>query len=375
MVCSLEPWDEVWRRNQFLVDALLRRSTELRVLFVEPPADVLYEIAKRRRPTMPSIRSLRTDGRLDALRPLKPLPRRFGSFADRALQRRVIGAARRLGLTRPTLWLNDITYAPLIQRTGWPSVYDVTDDWLLAPFSPRVIDRLRGLDAMALANADEVVVCSPALAATRGAAREVTLIANGVDVEHFRRPRRRPLDLPPAPTAVYVGTLHDSRLDVDLVIELARSLTEWSVVLVGPDALPTATRRRLGSEPNIHTLGPRPYTDVPGYLQHADIVIMPHLVTPFTDSLDPIKAYECLAVRTPTIATPVAGFRELGSYINIAARESFVEAVRTMARMPGPRRPSDPAVLVGSWEERASAFELVLARATQNPSRPGDVRA
>ena len=243
----------------------------------------------------------------------------------------------------------------------------------LLPFPSRVIDRLRGLDAMALANADEVVVCSPALAATRGAARDVTLVANGVDGEHFRRPRPRPLDLPPAPTAVYVGTLHDSRLDVELVIELARSLTEWSVVLVGPDALPTATRRRLSSEPNIHTLGPRPYADVPAYLQHADIVIMPHLVTPFTDSLDPIKAYECLAVDTPTIATPVAGFRELRSYITVAARESFVEAVRAMARMPAPR--SDPAVPVPSWEERASAFELVLARAAKHPSRPGEASA
>jgi len=365
----LEPWDDVWRRNQFLVDALLRRSPELRVLFVEPPADVLYELVKRRRPTMPRIRSLRTDGRLHALRPLKPLPRRFGSLADRALQSRVVGAARRLGFTRPTLWLNDITYAPLIERTGWPTVYDVTDDWLLAPFPQRVINRLRALDALALANAEEVVVCSPALAATRGAARDVTLIANGVDSEHFRRPQPRPLDLPRAPAAVYVGTLHDSRLDVELVIELARSLTDLSVVLVGPDALPTATRRRLGSEPNIHALGPRPYADVPAYLQHADVLIMPHLVTPFTDSLDPIKAYECLAVPTPTVATPVAGFRGLGEYITVAARESFVEAVHEMVQAPPTRHPGEP---VGSWEMRAGAFALVLARAAEGTSRSSE---
>lgn len=365
----MEPWDDVWRRNQFLVDALLRRSAALRVLFVEPPADVLYEITKRRQPTMPRTRSLRSDGRLHALRPLKPLPRRVGSLADRALQRRVIGAARRFGFTHPTLWLNDVTYAPLIQRTGWPTVYDVTDDWLLAPFSRRVIDRLRGLDAIALANADEVVVCSPALAASRGAARDVTLVANGVDSEHFRRPRPRPLDLPPAPTVVYVGTLHDSRLDVELVVELAKSLTKLSVVLVGPDALPTATRHRLVATPNIRMLGPRPYADVPAYLQHADIVIMPHLVTPFTDSLDPIKAYECLAVRTPTVATPVAGFRGLDRYMTIAAREFFVDAVDVILRTPPARVPAEP---VGSWEMRASEFGLVLGRAAENSSQSGN---
>ncbi len=71
-------------------------------------------------------------------------------------------------------------------------------------------------------------------------------------------------------------------------------------------------------------LGPRAYADVPAYLQHADIVIVPHLVTPFTESLDPIKAYECLAIETPTVATPVAGFRELAASIRVASRESFV---------------------------------------------------
>ena len=37
-VCSLEGLNDVWRRNQFFVGALLRRNPELRVLYVEPPA-------------------------------------------------------------------------------------------------------------------------------------------------------------------------------------------------------------------------------------------------------------------------------------------------------------------------------------------------
>ena len=49
VVCSLEAWDDVWRRNQFFVDGLLRRNPGLRVLFVEPPADPLFDLASRRR--------------------------------------------------------------------------------------------------------------------------------------------------------------------------------------------------------------------------------------------------------------------------------------------------------------------------------------
>ena len=39
VVVSLERWDDVWRRNQHLVAGLLQRDPDLRVLFVEPPAD------------------------------------------------------------------------------------------------------------------------------------------------------------------------------------------------------------------------------------------------------------------------------------------------------------------------------------------------
>jgi glycosyltransferase involved in cell wall biosynthesis len=358
VVCSLEPWDEIWRRNQFFVDALLRVNPTLRVLFVEPPADVLFDLTKRRRPSLPRFRAL-VDGRLRLFRPLKPLPRRLGALTDELLFRQVRLAVRVVGFVRPALWINDVTYAPLISRTGWPSLYDVTDDWLLAPFEPRELQRLHRLDAMALAQADEVVVCSPTLAQSRGTTRPVSLVPNGVDVEHFRRPWPRPSDLPTAPTAVYVGSLHDARLDVELVANLADVLPRLNVVLVGPDSLGAESRHLLGCRPSVHLLGARPYSDVPAYLQHADVVIVPHRVSPFTESLDPIKAYECLAIRTPTVATPVAGFREHAAALQIADREDFPE--RVLEALSSPIQGSR-AECVG-WDVRAHGFEDVLVRA------------
>lgn len=360
VVCALDAWDDVWIRNQPLADALLRRHPALRVLFVEPPTDPIFNLAQLRLPVRPRISALRDDRRLHALRPLKLLPRRLGPLSDRLLLDQVIYATRRLGFTRPTLCLNDVTYAPLIRRTGWPTVYDVSDDWLLAPFPPREIARLRRLDELALADAHEVIVCSPALAASRGEGRAVTLVPNAVNVEHFRHPQPRPRDMPPAPTAVYVGTLHEARLDVELVIELARSLSTLSVVLVGPDALPAAARRKLTVEPNVHLLGSRPHVDVPAYLQHADVLFVPHLINPFTDSLDPVKAYECLAVDRPTVATPVAGFRELSGVVTVVPRGSFVDAVRAALAADVASQPSLP---VPTWDDRAAVFEGVLARA------------
>jgi len=361
IVCSLEAWDDVWRRNQFFTDALLRRNPGLRVLFVEPAADVLFDLWSRRVPTIPRLRRLSKDGRLRALRPLKPLPRRFGQLADTLVLSQVVLATRALGLSRPTLWINDVTYAPLIAHTGWSSLYDVTDDWLLEPIPPRELERLRRLDQIALDQADEVVVCSQALVASRGSRRAVSLIPNGVDVENFSRPRARPRDLPERPVAVYVGSLHDARIDIELVADVANALPQLSLVFVGPDFLGHRSRRLLKGLPNVILLGSRPYHEVPAYLQHADVVIVPHRVSAFTDSLDPIKAYECLAINTPTVATPVAGFREYGATLNVVARDDFPARVaHVLSGVVSAPRDAKPV----EWRERALAFESALLRAT-----------
>jgi glycosyltransferase involved in cell wall biosynthesis len=363
VVCALDAWDDVWIRNQPLADALLRLRPDVRILFIEPPTDPIHNLARGRLPVGLRMSSLRADGRLVVVRPLKLLPRRLGPMSDELLFRQVAYAARRVGFVHPTLWLNDVTYAPLIRRTGWPTVYEVSDDWLLAPFPARQIARLRDLDAVALALADEVVVCSAALMTSRGRARPVTLVPNAVDIEMFRRPRDRPRDLPPGPTAVYVGTLHDARLDVSLVVELARSLRRLSLVLVGPNVLSSATSQTLAREPNIYLLGSRPHVDVPAYLQHADVVFVPHRITPFTESLDPVKAYECLAVATPAVATAVAGFRDLAESVTVVPRESFVGAVHAAVR--GETRQAR-STRIPTWDDRAVVFFDVLTRAADH---------
>lgn len=360
VVCSLSAWDDVWNRNNFLTDALLRRNPNLQVLFVEPPVDPLYDLTTRRPPKLPRFVSVTEGTRLRVLRPVKALPRRFGSASDRLLRRQVVIATRacRLG-RRPILWINDITYAPLAGTTNWPSVYDVTDDWLLAPFETREIERLRRLDKLALQVADEVVVCSKALEQSRGRHRHVHLIPNAADVDHFRRPQKRPVDLPQPPVALYAGTMHEARIDVPLVKETAAALPDVQFVLVGPDALGEESRRALEAAPNVRLLGPRPYADLPGYLRHADVLIVPHCLSPFTESLDPIKAYEFLAVGTPTVATPVPGFREHPEAFEIASGEVFGARIRTLLDRPRTGSGIEPP----TWDARAAAFEGVLLQA------------
>ncbi len=362
VICSLEQWDDVWRRNQFLVRELLALDPGRRVLFVEPPFDAVHEARRRSgRARARGLRPLPTDPRIVRFEPLKIWPRVAGPMADRSLRRQVRRAAAAVGVDDPTLWVNDAAYAGLASQTGWPSLYDVTDDWTEAGDGARATRRIEDREWELFGECDRVVVCSPGLAASRRSLRpDLVVIPNGVDGEHLTRPRPRPADLPAGANAVYVGTLHHDRLDVDLVVRLAQARPALAVTLVGPDALGATNRDRLQALANVHLLGARPYDDVPGYLQHAAVVIVPHVVSPFTDSLDPIKAYECLAVGRTTVATAVAGFRDLTEPIRVVTRDAFVAAVLVAIDDPTELVPGTPP----SWAERAARFdtELGLAR-------------
>ena len=370
--CSLEPWDEVWRRNQHLASELLELRPTSRVLFAEAVVDVPWSLAQRTCPSPSALRPIGDSGRLWAMAPRKWLPRRIWSAGDRSLFRQVIAAGRTLGFDRPVLWINDSMYAPMSESTGWPSVYDVTDDWVLGVGPVREMDRQRRNDAHMLRDATEVVVCSPALEESRGRVRPVHLVQNGVDVEHLRAPTSRPPDLPAGRTVLYQGTLSDGRLDIDLCVSTCNAIGDRATfVLVGPNTLTHGSTQAL-TEAGAVVLGPRPYTEMPAYLQHADVMVVPHQVSPFTESLDPIKAREFLCIGRPVVSTPVAGFRDLDPPIRVADRDHFVTEVSAV--LAGPQLPPGPGALVRvptTWSSQAAKFlEVLDSAASQRMASP-----
>lgn len=359
---SLEAWDQVWRRNQYLATALLERDPGLRMLFVEPDQDPLHDLTRRRLP--------RRGAGLARLGPVesahaarvwrwsatKALPRRMDRGYDARWARRVQRAAARLGFDRPLLWVNDPRGAAVLQQTGWPALYDITDDWLAAHRSPAQHARIVADEAYLLQHAGAVVACSPALAASRDTERELTVVTNAADVERFSTPAPRPRDLP-ARSALYVGTLHEDRLDVSLLVQTAKDLAgDGQVVLLGPDALSVPARRALLAAGAVF-LGARPHTAVPGYLQHADLVLVPHIVDSFTESLDPVKLYEYLAVGATIVSTPVAGFRDRPE-VRVAGRVEFPGVVRRM--LTTGERVEYAVPDLPTWQGQGEKFALAL---------------
>ena len=374
VVVSLESWDQVWRRNQHLVAGLLRCHPSLRVLFVEPAADPLYALWQGHVPRpgggLAAIDLSGASGRLWSYQPTKWFPRRIDPNSDQRWARGITRTVARLGFRDPLLWVNDPGGARLLEVTGWPALYDITDDWLAAERTPAEHERLVRDEQTLLSRCAEVVVCSPTLAQTKGEDRPVTLVPNAVDVAAYRQPMPRPSDLPTGAVALYLGTIHPDRMDLALCAQTAKALVgRGRLVLVGPAPL-TPGEHDLLQEAGVVLLGAKDRRLVPGYLQHADVLVVPHVVTPFTDSLDPIKLYEYLAAGRPVVSTPVAGFREAaGGRISLADGNHFAAAVAEAV----PATDSFPvgvAADVPTWDDRVLQFRAVIDRLRPGTTRP-----
>ena len=367
VVISLEPWDEVWRRNQHLVAGLLRSGEVRRALFVEPPVDVLHDLRSRRRPTSTGMRRVDlegAEGRLWALRPQKTLPRRIDPAGDRRRARTVVRTAQRLDLIDPVLWVNDPGGWEVLAESGWPALYDITDDWLVADRPEPELARLRRQETSLFADCREVVVCSEGLVRTKSQHRDVVLIPNAVDVEPYRSRQSRPADLGEGPVALYLGTAHRDRVDVDLLVLTALHLGRavgGTVVLVGPAPLPRDDLTRLQAA-GVRVLGPRPSSTVPAYLQHADVLIVPHVLTKFTASLDPIKAYEYRAAGRPVVATKVPGFVDSPDpHVRAVDATDFPEAAVEACVQAHPWAADIPPDLP-TWRDRVDQMAAVINR-------------
>ena len=377
VVVSLESWDLVWRRNQYLVTELLRADPSLVVLFVEPAADPLHEARRGFRPRAghglrraEPVEGVGPD-QLWLYQPTKILPRRVDPRVDARLASLVRRAARRVGLTRPVLWVNDPAASTLVRDTDWPSLYDVTDDWVAADRPPEIRRRLLADEAHLLEACDEVTVCSPHLAASKGAERAVTLLTNGVDVDRYRQPRERPADLPAGPVALYLGTVHRDRFDLDLVARTATTTAEaGTVVVVGPVLDLTSQEYDDLTAVGVRLLGARPWTEVPAYLQHATALLVPHLVDDFTDSLDPLKLYEYRAVGRPVVATPVAGFRDADDpRVTVAGPADYPQAVRDALTAPAATDTHQDDD-IPTWDTQGRAMRDVIERAWRLAATP-----
>jgi glycosyltransferase involved in cell wall biosynthesis len=90
----------------------------------------------------------------------------------------------------------------------------------------------------------------------------------------------------------------------------------WRVLLIGPA---TSRAPQLPATPRLRYIGPKPYAELPGYLAHFDLALIPYDTTGPHRFLYPVKALEYLAAAKPVLTTPLPDVvRFLGDFTELA---------------------------------------------------------
>jgi glycosyltransferase involved in cell wall biosynthesis len=170
----------------------------------------------------------------------------------------------------------------------------------------------------------------------------VVYLPNGADTEKFDIPEMdsHPLDMFPHPRLIYIGAISDW-FDFKLLAQAASQRPDWSFVLVGPlTAEAQSETALLNSLPNIHLMGWCDPKQVPAYLNHADVGLIPFRINSLTHSVSPIKLYEYCAAGLPVVAPRLHEIVEskLPSYFYVDL-QGFIRAIEEGLRNRDRLRP------------------------------------
>lgn len=161
-------------------------------------------------------------------------------------------------------------------------------------------------------------------------------VGQGCDLELFKNDDSvvipQDLSIIKQPILGYVGALLSIRLDENILIHLAETKPEWSIVLVGPQD-EDFKNSRLHQIKNVHFLGPKNPEILPAYIKGFDVCLNPQNINPLTVGNYPRKIDEYLAMGKPTIATKTEAISIFEDYIYVAlTKEDYVLlAERAMA--------------------------------------------
>jgi glycosyltransferase involved in cell wall biosynthesis len=186
------------------------------------------------------------------------------------------------------------------------------------------------------------------------------LLPNAVDLRLFNANRSypRPADLPAAEwTLIYIGALWGEWFDWELLTESARRYATASVVAIGdyrgqcPHKLP-----------NLRFLGLKPQRDLPAYLAHSSVAIIPWKVNEITCATSPLKVYEYLAMRKPVVVPNLPLLSGLPFVFCSRDGEAFLHnlTVARQAQVPGEALES---FLTGnSWQKRVDQIVDIITK-------------
>jgi glycosyltransferase involved in cell wall biosynthesis len=256
-------------------------------------------------------------------------------------------------------------------------IYYVMDEYAAMPgvYSEYIKD----LETLMLAEADLIFVTSSKLQEEKnGRKTPAVLLPHGVDFEHFHSAATATARVPeelrhlPRPLLGFCGTLAPW-VDPDILTQVSRAFPRGSVVLIGPQWIDFSMPKCL---PNLHWLGPRPYSDLPSYAAHFDVGLIPFRQDRLTAYVNPLKLLEYLALGIPVVSTPLPDLARFeGLVLQAKTADDFIDQVKlALADRAPERRMNRFALAAGeSWEARVNTLQRHIEIALRRRTKPAEL--
>jgi glycosyltransferase involved in cell wall biosynthesis len=334
---STTDWDETWGSRQQVMLRFVQRGH--RVLFIERqvgPENLMRDPALRQRKQAAwrQPRLVKLQANLWRWQPPLMLPGRYYSqtlnrFGQGWLAGCVKPILQRLDFEKPILWLYPPQSSPLLWKFSEQlSVYHCIE---------RFSGEQRGLKRRVMEAQEQDLLRKVGMVFVHSASlrqlytpltrRPPIINHSAADVAHFQSTLQvHPLiDAIPHPRLVVMGTL-DGRIDIQLLEAVALWREDWHLVLIGPIHPERANFTSLLRRSNVHALGKQSYQDLPALLNGADVCLIPYKLTGMTRFINPLKAYEYMAVGKPIVSVKMPALENIAEWIYFPRQERNIES-------------------------------------------------
>jgi glycosyltransferase involved in cell wall biosynthesis len=305
-----------------LVKAISKHHNVNKVFLIEPPADLFHAPLKNWKRLRHAIKSFfstsREDENIYVFTPFIFLHQMlayrflliryinifiFNKGMRRLLKREGIDENIVLSVFRPEM-VDFINFHDHMIR-----IYDCYDEYLLTS-QDKKIKNLDKLEKELMVKSDIIFTTSQKLLEkSLKHNKNSFLIPNAADTDLFGRAYLEKLDPPndiknlKRPIIGYIGALRDWQ-DFELLEYLFTNNPDMNFVFIGHNKKSAVKKGKdFNRFQNVHFLGQKKFEEVPAYLRHLDVAIIPNSMTLYNQSVVPYKLFEYLAAGKKIVST------------------------------------------------------------------------
>lgn len=376
-----EPWDSPWLSRQGLMSCLSRKH---RVIFVlkEPALDSLLGMFGNGQ--FPRARILKINESIYELQPGPLQPKiYFSPWLDKVSRqlrfRKIRQLVNGLGWGNPILYVWNPHFQDVVGRADEIlSVFHIHDHYpSFDKFGTEERAQAERDYAKLIRDVDLVFACSETLLKTVQEIRyeNVYHIENGVEYARFSAARLMKQGTPrelaslPRPIIGNIGRI-DSRVDIELMTELAKQRPGWTMLLLGPK-VGTVSKFEAALEvfralPNAVYVEGKSVTALPTYVNSLDVGLLCYKTEgTWMPYGSPLKMFEYFAVGKPAVCSYISSLEKYEPVLRMArTRDAWIPLIEDALQENSSEAVQRRIAIAesNSWERRAEIILDTIAR-------------